>query len=111
MTQTATELITKEDIAAGVVHEMPADLAKALTSDDKVLAKWRDITPLARNEWICWTVNVKTDGTRAKHVQRAKEELLEGKRRPCCWIGCIHRKDKSMSASQKWVTSRQSKKS
>lgn len=109
MAKTAEELITKEDIAKGVVHEMPADLAKALTSDGEALAKWRDITPLARNEWICWTVNVKQEKTREEHVKRVVSELKEGMRRPCCWIGCIHRKDKAMSASQKWVTNRKSK--
>lgn len=106
MARTKTELITKEDIAKGVVHEMPVDLGKALLSDARALAKWRDITPLARNEWICWTINVKREKTRKEHVARVVAELKEGVRRPCCWIGCIHRKDKVMSASQKWVTSR-----
>lgn len=109
MTQTKTELITKENIAKGVVHEMPADLAKALLTDEDALAKWRNITPLARNEWICWTINVKQEKTRKEHVARVVSELKEGMRRPCCWIGCIHRKDKTMSASQKWVTNRKSK--
>ena len=48
--------LTKEmsqKIPGGVVHELPADLKKALTSDRQVLTAWEDITPLARNEWIC----------------------------------------------------------
>ena len=83
--------MTKTDIATGVVHEVPTDLRKALLADASALDRWEDLTPLARNEWICWTINVKTDATRAKHVERVISELNEGIRRPCCWIGCIHR--------------------
>jgi hypothetical protein len=98
-------------IAGGTVHPLPADLRKALVSKSKALAAWQDITPLARNEWICWTVTVKQAKTRQEHVRRAAEELSSGKRRPCCWMGCIHRKDKSMSKTQKWiVNTKQSKK-
>ena len=98
-----------EKIAGGVAHELPADLQKALTAKPKALAAWGNITPLARNEWICWTVTVKTAETRKNHIQRTVTELAEGKRRPCCWMGCIHRTDKAISPSQKWVLGRQSK--
>lgn len=70
---------------------MPDDLKKTLTSSPKLLAIWEGLTPLARNEWICWTVTVQKAETRRDHVKRVRKELLEGKRRPCCWIGCIHR--------------------
>src|SRR5690606_25158282 len=82
--------MVKNDIPGGVVHKMPADLKKALSSEPKALAAWRDITPLARNEWICWVVTVKRPETRIDHIKRTVVELQEGKRRPCCWIGCIH---------------------
>jgi uncharacterized protein YdeI (YjbR/CyaY-like superfamily) len=98
-------MATKE-IAGGVAHKMPADLKKSLLSDKKVLALWEDITPLARNEFICWVENAKQIDTRARRIKRTGEELLEGKRRPCCWVGCIHRSDKAISATQKWVLSR-----
>jgi len=78
-------------IAGGVVHDLPDDLRKALASSPDALAEWEDITPLARNEWICWTVSVKRAETRADHVRRVTEELVTGKRRPCCWAGCPHR--------------------
>jgi uncharacterized protein YdeI (YjbR/CyaY-like superfamily) len=81
-------------IAGGVVHDLPDDLRKALARSPEALAEWEDITPLARNEWICWTVSVKRADTRADHVRRVTEELVTGKRRPCCWAGCPHR-DKS----------------
>lgn len=86
-------MVTK-GISSGTAHTLPEDLKKALKTSNKALAAWEDITPLARNEWICWTVSVKTLETRAKHVKRVVSELGEGKRRPCCWAGCPHRKDK-----------------
>jgi uncharacterized protein YdeI (YjbR/CyaY-like superfamily) len=86
-------------IATGVVHSLPSDLRKALISDDAALERWEDLTPLARNEWICWTITVKKPETRRNHIERTITELKEGKRRPCCWIGCIHRTDKPISPS------------
>lgn len=79
------------DLPAGVVHELPADLAAALREGETVLAGWFDITPLARNEWICWVEDAKKPETRAKRIGRAQEDLAAGKRRPCCWPGCSHR--------------------
>ncbi len=95
-------------ISGGVVHQLPADLKKALMAAPKALAAWENITPLARNEWICWTITVKQQKTRDDHVKRVVSELKEGKRRPCCWIGCIHRQDKPISKSVQWVLGRQS---
>jgi len=103
--------ITKNKISGGVVHELPADLRKALASDEAALAAWEDITPLARNEWICWAITVKQQKTRDEHVKRVISELKEGMRRPCCWLGCIHRLDKAISPSVQYVLDRRSKKS
>lgn len=101
--------MSKEYIADGTVHKIPADLRKALILDQKACLKWRSLTPLARNEWICWTVTVKQQKTRDEHVKRVVSELKEGMRRPCCWIGCIHRKDKPISPSVQWVLDSRSK--
>src|SRR5690606_24933683 len=101
--------MTANGISGGTVHKMPADLRKVLTADAKARELWEDITPLARNEYICWVENAKQIETRKRRVQRTREELLEGKRRPCCWIGCIHRKDKPLSPSVRWVLGRKSK--
>jgi uncharacterized protein YdeI (YjbR/CyaY-like superfamily) len=95
-----------QNISGGTAHKIPSDLRKSLQKDKKVLGLWEDITPLARNEFICWVEDAKQAKTRERRIKRTGEELLEGKRRPCCWIGCIHRKDKTMSATQKWVISR-----
>lgn len=103
--------IAKGKISGGVVHELPSDLRKALASDKQALLAWEDITPLARNEWICWTITVKQQKTRDEHVERVISELKEGMRRPCCWVGCIHRTDKEISPSVQYVLSKRSKKS
>jgi uncharacterized protein YdeI (YjbR/CyaY-like superfamily) len=79
-------------IPAGTVHDtIPTDVRKALTSTPEALAAWLDITPLARNEWLCWVESAKLIETRARRVSRTASELAEGIRRPCCWPGCIHR--------------------
>src|ERR1700687_5239802 len=101
--------MTTKKIATGTVHEVPEDLREALTADPAALAKWEDLTPLARNEWICWATFVKKPETRKQHVERVRTELKEGMRRPCCWLGCIHRTDKSISPSVQYVLDRRSK--
>lgn len=85
------KLMIRQTISEGTVHKLPADLKKALLSRKKALAAWEDITPLARNEFICWVENAKLIDTRNRRVKRTSEELEEGKRRPCCWMGCNHR--------------------
>lgn len=78
-------------VSSGVVHTVPKDLRTALVSSDEVLTSWNSLTPLARNEFICWTTAVKKAETRAQHVERVRTDMLAGKRRPCCWPGCPHR--------------------
>lgn len=86
-------------ISHGVVHKVPTDLRTELTKDKKARELWESLPPLARNEWICWITFVKKAETRDEHVTRTVKQLKEGKRRPCCWIGCIHRTDKEISPS------------
>lgn len=83
--------MTKKTISTGVVHTMPSDLKQALSSSPKILTTWESITPLARNEWICWVISAKKEETRARRIKIAKDKLLAGLRRPCCWAGCSHR--------------------
>ncbi|BBZ67208.1 MAG: YdeI/OmpD-associated family protein [Mycolicibacterium insubricum] len=83
--------MTGEQVPGGVVHELPEDLRAELLTDPAVLAAWCDITVLARNEFICWVEDAKQPATRARRIRRTREELEEGKRRPCCWPGCKHR--------------------
>jgi len=79
-------------VSGGVAHTVPADVKKILLSQPKLQEVWEDITPLARNEWICWIESVKKIETRERHIRIMSENLLKGKRRPCCWAGCPHRK-------------------
>jgi uncharacterized protein YdeI (YjbR/CyaY-like superfamily) len=83
--------VTRERVAGGVVHKLPVDLREALLANSAALAAWRDITPLARNEFICWVEDAKQEITRKRRIRRTHEELEEGQRRPCCWPGCTHR--------------------
>jgi uncharacterized protein YdeI (YjbR/CyaY-like superfamily) len=80
-----------QGVPGGVVHELPADLREALIGSSVALAAWNDITPLARNEFICWVEDAKREPTRERRIRRTGEELEEGMRRPCCWPGCKHR--------------------
>ena len=81
----------KQQVSTGVVHTLPADLKKVLLSSQEVLTAWEDISPLARNEWICWVTSAKKLETRALRIERVQNDLKAGKRRPCCWPGCPHR--------------------
>ena len=87
----------------GTVHEAAEDLQAALRSDPKVFELWKGLTPLGRNEFICWVEDAKQSTTRQRRIARTSDELLEGKKRPCCWAGCIHRPDKSPSRWQQAV--------
>lgn len=78
-------------ISTGTVHKLPDDFRQALMSNRAILALWEDITPLARNEWICWVTSGKKVETRGIRIEKALSKLKGGMRRPCCWIGCIHR--------------------
>ncbi len=81
----------KNNVAGGTVHTMPADLRKAITSTPVARTAWEDITPLARNEWICWVISGKKAETRNIRIEKALSKLKGGMRRPCCWSGCPHR--------------------
>lgn len=74
-------------------HQLTPELKAMLDGDASLSAKWEALTPLARNEWICWTLSAKQEATREKRHERLHEEILEGKKRPCCWPGCPHRRE------------------
>ena len=93
----------KKKLSGGLVHELPADLVRALTETRDITCLWENLTPIGRNEFICWVEDARQDKTRAKRIERTVEELLEGQKRPCCWVGCIHRTDKKPSKWQQDV--------
>lgn len=90
--------MAKTQVSAGVLHKVPADLREILISDNNLLNKWNNLTPIARNEWICWITIYKKPETRLNHLERLRTELPEGKKRPCCWAGCPHRNENA----KKW---------
>lgn len=79
-------------------HDIPEDLNNLLQSNKVILDKWSSLTDLSKNEWICWLTIVKKEETRKSHLIRMEEEILNGKKRPCCWPGCPHRRE----SSKKW---------
>ena len=87
----------------GTVHHAGADLQAALRANPAILGLWDGLTPLGRNEFICWVDDAKRPATRERRIRQTGEELLEGKKRPCCWAGCIHRTDKRPSRWQQAV--------
>jgi uncharacterized protein YdeI (YjbR/CyaY-like superfamily) len=82
---------TQTTLPGGVVHPLPDDLRDALLGSSPALAAWQDITPLARNEFICWVEDAKQETTRQRRIEVAEDKLQRGERRPCCWPGCKHR--------------------
>ena len=83
--------VSEPKLPGGAVHKLPRDLRQALITNATALTAWKDITPLARNEFICWVEDAKQSATRERRIRRSVEELEEGQRRPCCWPGCKHR--------------------
>ena len=83
--------MVQQKLASGVAHTLPNDLRKALIGVPAARAMWEDITPLARNEWICWVISGKKSETRGIRIEKALSKLTGGMRRPCCWAGCTHR--------------------
>ncbi|MEN9390533.1 MAG: hypothetical protein RLZZ283_633 [Candidatus Parcubacteria bacterium] len=75
----------------GTIHPLPADFKKAIVTVPKVATLWEDITPLARNEWICWVTSGAKAETRGIRIDKAISKMKSGMRRPCCWAGCPHR--------------------
>lgn len=92
--------MTPSSLAPSAYHELTEDIEKTLKSSPDATEAWNALTPLARNEWICWITHVQKESTRKEHVERMYRELLDGKKRPCCWPGCPHRRPKA----QKWFS-------
>lgn len=78
-------------VSSGTVHTLPADMRTMIVASPRVHALWEEITPLARNEWICWVKDAKKSETRSRRIKVGRSKLLSGMRRPCCWAGCPHR--------------------
>ena len=77
--------VTLEPTQEWIEPEVPDDFKKALKTSIKAETLWKDITPLARWDWIRWIRAVKTPETRQKHIEVALDKLNKGLRRPCCF--------------------------
>src|SRR5205814_2856562 len=64
---------------------VPTDLRKALAATPTAKAQWRDLTPIARRDFISWKDSAKQLETRRRRIERACSMLAAGKRRPCCY--------------------------
>lgn len=73
------------------MHSLPSDFRAALAASHKASVVWKDITPLARNEWICWVTSAKQAKTRERRIRVGIDKMEGGMRRPCCWTGCTHK--------------------
>ncbi len=70
---------------AGKEPRVPTDLGKALAAAPKAKALWKDLTPIARRDFISWIDSAKQEETRRRRIERACSMLAAGKRRPCCY--------------------------
>lgn len=65
--------------------DVPADLQAALKADKRAHDLWRDITPMARWDWLRWIASTGRAETRARRIQVALSKLKAGMHRPCCF--------------------------
>jgi uncharacterized protein YdeI (YjbR/CyaY-like superfamily) len=70
--------VSNTRVPGGAVHKLPEDLRKVLMANSAALGAWKDITPLARNEFICWVEDAKQETTRERRIRRTQEELDDG---------------------------------
>jgi uncharacterized protein YdeI (YjbR/CyaY-like superfamily) len=61
------------------------DLRKALAATLMAKVQWRDLTPIARRDFISWIDSAKQPETRRRRIEKACSMLAAGKRRPCCY--------------------------
>jgi uncharacterized protein YdeI (YjbR/CyaY-like superfamily) len=78
-------------------HKLNKEL-KSKIETKKLEEVWNSLTDIQRNEWVCFTSNAKKEETNSKRLERAVEDLLNGKKTPCCWPGCPHRRQ----SAAKW---------
>lgn len=84
-----------EITATSAFHELNDELRTKLLESDELVEVWNGLTEIQRNEWICWTTMAKQQATRDRRLERALEDLRDGKKTPCCWPGCPHRRPKA----------------
>lgn len=81
-------------------HEVPSKVLIVLKKDSDLAELWNSLTDIQRNEWCCYAETGKKPETREEHLRRLQGDMKAGKKTPCCWPGCPHRRPKAA----KWFT-------
>lgn len=76
-------------------HELPKTVLAVLKKDTALVEIWNGLTEIQRNEWACFATTGAKPETREKHVKRMVSDMKDGKKTPCCWPGCPHRRPKA----------------
>ena len=76
-------------------HDVPKTVMSVLKKDTALTEIWNGLTDIQRNEWCCYAETGKKEETRAEHLRRLKSDMKAGKKTPCCWPGCPHRRPKA----------------
>jgi bacteriocin resistance YdeI/OmpD-like protein/uncharacterized protein DUF1905 len=66
--------------------KLPKDFEAALNAaPNEIQTVWKDITPMARWEWVRWVNATRNPDTRRRRVEVSISKMNSGKRRPCCF--------------------------
>ena len=76
-------------------HEVPKTVLAVLKNDANLIELWNGLTEIQRNEWACYASTGAKPETREKHIARMVSDIKSGKKTPCCWPGCPHRRAKA----------------
>jgi len=89
---------------------VPADLSKALkAAGPQAHESWRDITPMARRDWILSICTAKQGETRVRRIEKACDMLAGGKRRLCCFPGVNWIMKENAKSCGMWLPLKKSK--
>jgi uncharacterized protein YdeI (YjbR/CyaY-like superfamily) len=67
------------------MEKIAADLRNMLAANPDAAARWRDLTPLGRRDFLGWVDAARKPETRARRIESIPSRLASGKRRPCCY--------------------------
>ncbi len=81
--------------------KIPADLGRVLKAAPAAEAKWKDLTPIARRDFVSWIESAKQPETRMRRIESMPSRLASGKRRPCCYAIVPMNLYKALGASAK----------
>lgn len=76
-------------------HDVPKTVLSVLKKDNELAEIWNELTAIQRNEWACYATTGAKQETHEKHVKRMESDIRNGKKTPCCWPGCPHRRPKA----------------